>query len=184
MNAKARKTVLRAYWAWNNEKEERWLARMARDGWHLTAARGFFYRFEKGEPADVVYRMDYQSPGKFERKEYLGLFKDAGWEHVGEFGNMYYFRTKVGDGQAPEIHTDPESKIAMYRRMLGLFVIVTAVVWAPLMTSIGQDRHPHGLWHAIRGVQIATMFIMGYCAVRIALKIGRIKKNRRQQESK
>jgi len=184
MNAKARKTVFRVHWAWNNEKEESWLARMARDGWHLTAPRGFFYRFEKGEPADVVYRMDYQSPGKFERKDYLGLFKDAGWEHIGEFSNWYYFRTKAGDGPAPEIHSDPESKIAMYRRLLGLLAIITVAVWAPLATSIGDHRHPHGLWYTIRGIQVAALFLMVYAVVRIALKIGRIKKNRRQQESK
>jgi len=39
---------------------------------------GLVYRFEKSEPADLVYRMDFQSLRKTDIKEYLGLFKDAG----------------------------------------------------------------------------------------------------------
>lgn len=182
MNAKTRKTVFRVHWAWNNEKEERWLAKMARDGWHLTAPRGFFYHFENGEPAADVYRLDYQSPSRHDRKEYLDLFKDAGWDYVGEFSNWYYFKTRAGVGPAPEIHTDPESKIAMYRRLLALLAIVGVAVWAPVLSSLGAQRHPDGLWTAVRGFQIAVLILMAYAIARIALKIGRIKKDRRQRE--
>jgi len=184
MNEKTRTTVFRVYGAWNNEGEERWLGRMARSGWHLTAPRGVYYRFVKGVPADIVYRLDYQRPAKGDLDEYLGLFRDAGWEHVGEFGNWHYFRIRAGQGHAPEIHTDPESKIAMFRRLLGFLAIVGIAVWVPFMTSLADHGRPHSPWHSIRGIQIAILAFFVYAVFRIALKIGRLKKDRAGEEKK
>jgi hypothetical protein len=184
MSEKTRKTVFRAYGAWNSEGEERWLSRMAGNGWHLTAPRAILYRFVKGEPADVVYRMDYRSPAKGERDEYLGLFRDAGWEHVGEFGNWHYFRIPAGEGPAPEIHTDPESKIAMFRRLLGLLAVVSVAVWVPVLTGLADRSRPHTYWYSIRGFQIAILAFFVYAVVRIALKIKRLKDGRAGEESK
>jgi len=176
------KTVFRVHWAWNDDKEERWLGRMAQEGWHLTAPRGFFYRFEKGAPAECVFRLDYQSLRKFDRREYLGLFKDAGWEFVGEFSNWYYFRTSIGPGPAPEIHTDLESRMAKYRRLLGVLVIVSAVVWAPLLTSLDEHRQPHFLWDFVRGLQFTCSFLMAYAIIRIAIKIHQLKRERQRRK--
>lgn len=184
MKEKKRKTVFRVYGAWNSEREEHWLSRMARKGWHLTAPRGIFYRFVKGEPADVAYRLDYQRPAKGDLKEYLGLFKDAGWEHVDEFGNWHYFRIPTGGGPAPEIHTDPVSKIAMFRRLLGFLGIVGVAVWGPLMTSLVDHGRPHRFWFSIRGFQVAILVFMLYAVVRIALKIRRLKRDRAGEEKK
>lgn len=91
MNEKSIKKIFKIHWAWNDDKEERWLEKMSQEGWHLTSP-SFVYRFEKGDPADMVYRMDFQSLRKTDIKEYLGLFKDAGWEHVGRFGAWYYLK--------------------------------------------------------------------------------------------
>jgi len=182
MKKNTTKTVVRVHWAWNDEKEERWLGRMAQEGWHLTAPRGFFYRFEKGAPAECVFRLDYQSLRKFDRREYLGLFKDAGWEFVGEFSNWYYFRTSIGPGPAPEIHTDLESRMAKYRRLLGVLVIVSAVVWAPLLTSLDEHRQPHFLWNFVRGLQFTCSFLMAYAIIRIAIKIHQLKRERQRRK--
>jgi hypothetical protein len=177
------KTVFRVYWAWNDEKEERWLGRMAKEGWHLTAPRGVFYRFEKGASAEYVFRLDYQSPRKFDRREYLGLFKDAGWDFVGEFGNWYYFRTPSGPGPAPEIHTDLESRMAKYRRLLGFLVIICGAVWAPLLTtSWGEHRNPHFFWYFARGLQFTCSFLMTYAIIRIFIKIHQLKKDRQRRK--
>jgi len=176
VNAKIEKTVFRVFWAWNDDKEEHWLRRMAQAGWHLVRPRGFFYRFEKGDPADIVYRLDYQNPGKSGRTEYLNLFKDAGWEHVAEFSNWHYFRIPAGDGPPPEIHTDTESRIAKYRRLLGILGIIMIAVWVPVLTNLREHRQPDLLWGVIRGVQITCAFIMAYAIVRLGLKIRQLKK--------
>jgi len=178
VNEKIGKTVFRLYWAWNDDKEERWLRRMAQAGWHLVRPRGFFYRFEKGDPADIVFRLDYQGPSKSDRREYLGLFKDAGWEHVAEFSNWHYFRIAAGDGPAPEIHTDVESRIAKYRRLLGLLAIIMLAVWVPVLTSHPEKQHPLLFWGIVRGLQVTCAIFMGYAIIRLGLKIRRLSKGR------
>jgi hypothetical protein len=178
MNGKNTKTVIRIFWAWNHGKEERWLSRMARDGWHLTAPRGIYYRFEKGAPADVVYRLDYQNPKKADRKEYLGLFRDAGWDHVGEFANWQYFWTAAGDGPPPEIHTDPESRMAMYRRVLGLLAVIFIAVCVPTITRIGRPQPSGTFWVIVRLSQGLLMILWAYAIIRLALKIREIRQGR------
>jgi hypothetical protein len=183
MNEKSIKKIFKIHWAWNDDKEERWLEKMSREGWHLTSP-GFVYRFEKGEPADMVYRMDFQSLRKTDIKEYLGLFKDAGWEHVGRFGAWYYFRTKASGGQVPEIHTDYESRIAKYQRVMYLLVIFFAVIWSQVLTTLNQHRDPHAFWYAVKAVQIIISILMGYAVARLFLKINKIKKEFRVNREK
>jgi hypothetical protein len=55
---------------------------------------------------------------KFE--EYVQIFKDAGWEYVGEMSNWRYWRKRNTDGETPEIFSDNESKIKKYQRLLGI----------------------------------------------------------------
>jgi hypothetical protein len=178
MNGKSTKTVIRMFWAWSNEKEERWLSRMAREGWHLAAPRGVYYRFEKGAPADVVYRLDYQNPKKADRNEYLNLFRDAGWDHAGEFANWQYFRTAAGDGPPPEIHTDPESRMAMYRRVLALLAVIFIAVWAPAVTNIGRPEPSGTFWIIVRLSQGLLTLLWTYAIIRLGLKIREIRRGR------
>ena len=42
------------------EKEEAWLEEMSRKGWHLVKTPGLNYTFEKGEPEERTYRIDFR----------------------------------------------------------------------------------------------------------------------------
>jgi hypothetical protein len=178
------KTIFRAFWAWNSEREERWLRRMAGNGWRLIAPRGVFYRFERAAPADVIFRLDYQSPKKTERAEYLGLFQDAGWEHAGEFGGWHYFRTPAGDGPPPEIHTDTESRVAMYRRLLGFMATICIAVWVPFFTNLRDPWRSGTFWVAVRILQGLLVVIWVYALVRIGRKIRELKQGGRRKNIK
>ena len=84
---KETKRLFRWFWAWNDEQEEAWLKEQARDGWHLVTPGVFGrYTFERGVPRNDVYRLDYKTTGK-DMEEYLQLFSDAGWEHLGYMGD-------------------------------------------------------------------------------------------------
>ena len=50
---KKRMKKFKLFWAWEDDKEEKWLGEMSRLGWHLEAP-GFpgFYYYAKGEPRD------------------------------------------------------------------------------------------------------------------------------------
>jgi hypothetical protein len=178
MSEKKATTVIRMYWAWNNDKEERWLAAMAARGWRLIAPRGIYYRFEKAEPAAVVFRTDWRSPKKAERSEYLDLFRDAGWEHAGEFGGWHYFRTPAGDGPPPEIHTDPESRMDMFRRLLGFLSVILIAVWVPFFANLRNPHTSGGFWTAVRVFQSLILVLYVYAIIRIGLKIRELKRRR------
>ncbi|NJC98233.1 MAG: DUF2812 domain-containing protein, partial [Anaerolineae bacterium] len=91
------------FWAWQDEKEEAWLHEMAKQGLHFQSVKlPGSYIFEAGEPRDDYYRMDFITDRK-EYENYLQLFKDAGWEHLGGKGGWQYFRTEGKWNAVPEI---------------------------------------------------------------------------------
>ncbi|GAB4481619.1 MAG: DUF2812 domain-containing protein [Anaerolineae bacterium] len=121
-------TKFKVFWAWQDEQEEVWLREMANQGWHLSSVRlPGIYRFRRGEPRDVAYRLDFTTERKEKYQEYLQLFRDAGWEHVGKMGSWQYFRKAAAAGEEPQIYTDPESKIQKYRRLLGALIAIMPV---------------------------------------------------------
>ncbi len=122
--------VKKQRWFWHDEDEENWLQEQSQNGYHLVKPGFISHDFEKGEPRNYVYRLDYL--GSFKDKEgYLQMFADAGWEHLGTLMEWQYFRNEASAGEAPEIFTDSESKIKKYRRqemaMLGLLPIYLIV---------------------------------------------------------
>ena len=117
------------FWAWQDEQEESWLAEMAAQGLHLEhISFPGRYQFQKGDPANYVYRLDYQSLKKKDRESYLQLFADAGWEHVGDMTSWVYFRRKVQNGDTPDIYSDAESKMRKYYRVMFYLVILLPIL--------------------------------------------------------
>lgn len=120
--------------AWEDEKEEHWLNEMALSGWKLISIIfPGIYVFEAAPPANTVYRLDFNTDSK-NVADYLGLFEDAGWEHVTAYGSWHYFRIAARPGEAPEIFSDNASKIAKYQR-----VMLILVVLLPLLVSAGGN---------------------------------------------
>jgi hypothetical protein len=182
MNEKTEKTTFHLFWSWNDEKEERWLSRLAKEGWHLAGIRAvLLYRFIKGEPAEMVYRLDYTGSEKIDRKEYLGIFKDAGWEQAAESTGWHYFRTRAEAGAAPEIFTDKSSRIARDRRILRLlsfFFIFGLWNFGNLLRS----RARYGwLWDLAVALQLTAEILLGYGILRLLINIKRIRKGRSAQ---
>lgn len=173
------KRVVRLFFAWEDDKEERWLEQLAAEGWHLLRG-GIVFRFRRGEPAQVRYRLDYRERFKLDRSEYYGLFRDAGWEHVGDFINWHYFRSPAGSG-APEIYSDTASRVEKYRRLLWLMLVV-AVMNVPsalnLLVLLPLDGKP---WRWIGVLNLAAAALVGYGALRLASTIRRLKQQGTQR---
>lgn len=176
------KTVVRFLMAWNDEREERWLAEQERSGWHLKAVRSFGYTFERATSAEVAYRLDFHAGPRENRQEYLALFQDSGWEHLGARGLWHYFRQSVVDGRIPEIFTDPESRIAKYQRvmaLLGVMLVLLAVVIAPKTPVEGvrdQARLVDTVYASAFFIKLAVMAFLLYAIVRLARVIDRLKR--------
>lgn len=116
-NAQTKK-VVKVIFAWEDEKEEKWLEQEAAQGWHLTSAQPYVYYFKKGDPEKVVVRLDYKNTLDKDYQEYLALFRDAGWELVSQFSNWHYFRIKPKTDEVPEIYNSDRTKAQKYRRLL------------------------------------------------------------------
>ena len=79
------------------------------------------YTFEKCQPEQVSYQLDFLSHEKSERASYLQLFKDCGWEHITNFNGFSYFRkahSEIEFGCGVGNLYDATGKLAMVKRIL------------------------------------------------------------------
>ena len=101
-NIKKTKTVFKVIFAWQDEKEEKWLEEMAASGWHLLSVAPFVYTFQRGTPEVVTYRLDYKLTTNKDYPEYVSIFRDSGWELVASMANWHYYRIKSENSNTPE----------------------------------------------------------------------------------
>jgi len=163
------------FWAWQDEKEEAWLSEKAREGLHLETVSLGSYKFRKGEPANYVYRLDYQAFRSKEKESYLQIFEDAGWELVGEMSGWVYFRIKAGTGESPEIFNDAESKMGKYQR-----VIMYLVIFLPIMMILrpsGVDQY--GTFSIIVEALFALLFLLyTFAMVQLFRRMNQLKRKK------
>jgi hypothetical protein len=103
------RTLWRFFLAHQDARQEAWFEAQARQGWHLMRPGLFAFTFAAGDPCESTHRLDYQALRGDKRTEYLTLFRDAGWDFLGEKANRYYFRARP-EALSPDIHSDPESR--------------------------------------------------------------------------
>jgi hypothetical protein len=165
------------FWAWQDEKEEDWLAEMARQGLILDdVPLPGSYQFIPGEPADYVYRLDYQSLKTKDKDSYLQLFSDAGWEQVGEMGGWMYFRHEGTQGEAPEIYSDLDSKIGKYQRVMLFLVILLPIILMLLNnTSFGAGQEPFSM--IVQGLAGLLLLLYTFAMIQLFIRINKLKKN-------
>ena len=128
--------VRKWFWAWQDHQEEMWLESMAKKGWHLQDVGFLSYTFERGEPKDVIYRLDYRT-GK-DLADYLEFVQGAGWKYVGKMSGWQYLCFPVEEGQSAELYTDPESKIAKYQRIIGTLVATSPVFMVVFLSQLDR----------------------------------------------
>jgi hypothetical protein len=127
----------RYFLAYQDRTEEAWLQEQARQGLHLARPGLFRFAFVQGEPREETYRLDFQTLRGRARDEYLGLFRDAGWDFLGQVANRYYFRARP-DALSSEILSDPESRKDRIRRQMQIGGVLTAIL--AVQTSIGMTQ--------------------------------------------
>lgn len=116
------------------EEEQTWLQEMHKKGFKLLSANGISYKFEKTNPEDYIYQLEYKNEEVTE--EYIQMFKDYGWEYIGINLGWNYFRKRKSDIHSEnesQIFSEPESKIQMIEniyntRMAPLLLIFIALI--------------------------------------------------------
>lgn len=94
-----KKTILKLYYVWDWEKEEKWLNDMSQKGWQLVHATFGKFNFESGEPGEYTYRLELleNSLKSKESTTYLNFLNETGIEMVGKCKSWIYLRSKTAD---------------------------------------------------------------------------------------
>jgi hypothetical protein len=166
----------RWFWAWDDEKEEKWLESMSLKGWHLVDP-GFpcVYHFRRGDARKYSYRLDFRTGSFKSLQEYLQICQDAGWELVGRMGSWYYFRKECRDGQSLEFFSDRDSKVQKYGRLL-IFLVIFLPILINGMISVSR-RTASPLATGLSIVYFLIMIGYAYAVVRLLRRIVQLKKN-------
>ena len=161
------------FWAWDDEKEEAWLRQMAQEGWHFKSVNlPGNYTFERGEPIDHVYRLDYFVDRK-DMPAYLQIFEDAGWEYLGEMSGWQYFRTESVEGNAPEIYSDKASKAKKYERLI-LYLVIFLPIYLNFLNI--SERSDAGYMQIFSVLMFGFMLLYIYAMVRLIIRVTSLKR--------
>ena len=124
-----KKVVYRIATIADYDREALYLGEMHAQGWKLKEVSysnlvvAVKYTFEKCQPEQVVYQLDFYPMKKSERASYLQLYKDCGWEHITNFNGFSYFRkahSEIESDAEFEIYNDATGKLDMVNRILRL----------------------------------------------------------------
>ena len=94
------------------------------------------YTFEKCQPEQMSYQLDFYPMKKSERASYLQLFKDCGWEHITDFNSFSYFRkahSEIESDAEFEIYNDAAGRLAMVKRILTMRILPILLLFAALL---------------------------------------------------
>ena len=122
-----KKVVYRICTIADYDREAFYLREMHAQGWKLRKVSysillfAVKYTFEKCQPEQVSFQLDFYPMKKSERASYLQLFKDCDWEHITDFNGFSYFRklhSGIESDAEFEIYNDAAGKLAMVKRIL------------------------------------------------------------------
>lgn len=136
------------------EKEQNYLRAMHQTGWKFVRVSGLcVYHFEKCDPQDVIYQLDYNRDGIAHKDEYVKMFNDCGWEYLQDYMGYSYFRKAAREASGPEeIFCDDDSRMQMLERIFRGRVI-------PLLMLFFAILIPEFIIYVQRGEQAIAMVL-------------------------
>ena len=184
-----KKIVYRIFTIADYEREALYFREMHAKGWKLRKVSYSIllfvvkYTFEKCQPEQVSYQLDFYPMEKSERASYLQLFKDCGWEHITDFNSFSYFRkahSEIESNAEFEIYNDATGKLAMVNRILRLRLVPVLLLLAihiPFLFILLDRSNTFDLWKFLMvGVDIFLSLILLLMVVYISWKLWHKKK--------
>ena len=184
-----KKIVYRIFTIADYEREALYFREMHAKGWKLRKVSysillfAVKYTFEKCQPEQVSYQLDFYPMEKSERTSYLQLFKDCGWEHITDFNSFSYFRKvhfEVESAAEFEIYNDAVGKLAMVNRILRLRlvpVLLLLVIHIPFLLKLLNRSNAYGLWSFLAvGLDVFLSLILLLIVAYISWKLWHKKK--------
>ena len=183
------KIVYRIFTIADYEREALYFREMHAEGWKLKEVTysnlvvAVKYTFEKCQPEQVSYQLDFYPMKKSERASYLQLFKDCGWEHITDFNSFSYFRkahSEIESNAEFEIYNDAAGKLAMVNRILRLRLVPVLLLLAihiPFLLKLLNRSNAYGLWSFLAvGLDVFLSLILLLIVAYISWKLWHKKK--------
>ena len=152
---------------------QNWLEDMAEKGLFFKECGVFFAKFEKGEPKDMRYRLDFCDVVACdipeEKKE---LYERSGWNVVGDFKNDCVVIC-TDDPDAPEIYTDCELLAKPLKSIISKYRIYLAALCVMLLTALAHCGLPNTV-RVIRFLGYIPKPFFAAVLILLALLIGEI----------
>lgn len=184
-----KKIVYRIFTIADYEREALYFREMHAEGWKLKEVTysnlvvAVKYTFEKCQPEQVSYQLDFYPMKKSDRASYLQLFKDCGWEHITDFNSFSYFRkahSEIESNAEFEIYNDAAGKLAMVNRILRLRLVPILLLLAihiPFLLKLLNRSNAYGLWgFLVVGFDIFLSLILLLIVAYISWKLWHKKK--------
>ncbi len=184
-----KKIVYRIFTIADYEREALYFREMHAKGWKLKEVTysnlvvAVKYTFEKCQPEQVSYQLDFYPMRKSYRASYLQLFKDCGWEHITDFNGFSYFRklhSEIESDAEFEIYNDAAGKLAMVNRILRLRLVPVLLLLAihiPFLLKLLNRSNAYGLWSFLAvGLDVFLFLILLLIVAYISWKLWHKKK--------
>lgn len=110
----------------DKDAETKWLNEMAEQGWAMKRFFAGFYSFERCEPGQYMYQVDFGNRFFSVSEEYREFMQETGVEIVQPWGLWIILRKKAGEGTF-ELYTDVDSTIEHYTKIRRMFKAVAVV---------------------------------------------------------
>lgn len=167
------------FWAWDYDKEERWLNEMAEKGLSLVAVGFCTYIFEESAEGDYQIRLELLNnlPSHVESQKYIRFLEETGVEYVGSYIRWAYFRKKKANGEF-DLYSDYPSRIAHFNRMLMLFGIFALLefycgfynLWLYYAIHATISNLAGGILTGVLGLLLGFGFLRIYGKKRVLIK--------------
>lgn len=172
-----KKKIYKLYWAWQFDKEEKWLNQCSAKGLHLCDVGFCRYTFEQGEPGAYSFKLELLEnwPTHPESEAYIHFLEDTGVEMVGSIMRWVYFRKKTVDGQF-DLFSDLDSRIKHLNRILFLFIPIMFVEFSVGIPNLLLLHNTSNRF--IGGLNLFLGFLLAYGVFVINKKKQKLKKER------
>ena len=111
---------------YDKDKETLWLNEMADQGYAMTGFFAGFYTFEKCEPGEYRYQVDFSDELFGISKNYREFMEEMNIEIVQKWFFWIILRKKAADGEF-QLYTDVDSSISHYKKIRTLFKVTTII---------------------------------------------------------
>lgn len=176
-----RKTVMKLFWIWQFEKEEKWLNEMAAKGLCLTDVFCCRYAFEDCEPGEYAIRLEMLDnwPTAERSRDYIAFVEDTGAEYVGSVLRWVYFRKKTADGGF-DLYSDLDSRL---RHLNGILLLVGILGAMNFLTGVCNPLLHAAAFGPVRvAVCLALFGLLLYAFLRLLYMRESLRKQRAFRE--